>query len=139
MMMGSRGLGGKRYQIVAAILTYAAVSMAAVPIAISQHQKTSSPSHAQVQQQPMGDAAQASDAQAGESTDATPQPAPKPRMNLFSALMYLGLIGLASPFLELADPFHGLIGLVILFVGLRIAWKTTAGSAIAQVSGPFNC
>src|SRR5271154_5157743 len=34
MKMGSGGIGGRRYQIVAAALTYAAVSMAAVPIAI---------------------------------------------------------------------------------------------------------
>src|ERR1041384_1589419 len=35
MMMGSRGRGGRRYQITAVALTYASVSMAAVPIAIS--------------------------------------------------------------------------------------------------------
>ena len=32
MMKGSNGVGGRRYQIVAALLTYAAVSMAAIPI-----------------------------------------------------------------------------------------------------------
>src|SRR5580658_34252 len=32
MMKGSNGVGGRRYQITAALLTYAAVSMAAVPI-----------------------------------------------------------------------------------------------------------
>ena len=32
MMKGSNGVGGRRYQIAAALLTYAAVSMAAVPI-----------------------------------------------------------------------------------------------------------
>ncbi|MGA3093120.1 MAG: hypothetical protein ABSD75_31375 [Terriglobales bacterium] len=44
MMKGSGGIGGKRYQITAAALTYAAVSMAAVPVgihyAIQQRQKT---------------------------------------------------------------------------------------------------
>src|SRR5689334_1034962 len=34
MMMGSKGVGGRRYQIAAVLLTYAAVSMASVPIAI---------------------------------------------------------------------------------------------------------
>ena len=34
MMKGSNGHGGRRYQITAALLTYAAVSMAAVPISI---------------------------------------------------------------------------------------------------------
>src|SRR5438876_491802 len=37
MRMGSRGNGGRRYQLAAVILTYAAVSMSAIPIAISQY------------------------------------------------------------------------------------------------------
>src|ERR1700733_2873590 len=32
MMKGSNGMGGRRYQIAAAVLTYVAVSMAAIPI-----------------------------------------------------------------------------------------------------------
>jgi hypothetical protein len=39
MMMGSKGIGGRRYQITAVLLRYAAVSMAAVPIAISYQVK----------------------------------------------------------------------------------------------------
>src|SRR6202034_1966586 len=34
--MGSNGMSGRRYQIAAALLTYAAVSMAAIPIGVSQ-------------------------------------------------------------------------------------------------------
>jgi len=39
MMMGSKGVGGRRYQIAALLLTYAAVSMSAIPIAISMQVK----------------------------------------------------------------------------------------------------
>ena len=49
------------------------------------------------------------------------------------------LIGLASPILELMEsPLNGLIGLVILFVGLSIAWRMTA-SKYRQLSieGPY--
>jgi hypothetical protein len=46
-------------------------------------------------------------------------------------------MGLASPFLELQDPMHGLIGLVILFVGIQIAWKLTAGPPIPEITGPY--
>jgi hypothetical protein len=49
----------------------------------------------------------------------------------------LVLIGLASPFLELQDPVHGMIGLVILFVGIRIAWQIARGTSI-QILGPFK-
>jgi hypothetical protein len=59
-------------------------------------------------------------------------------MGLGSAPLQLAFVGLASPFVELAsDPFHGLIGLVILFVGIRIASKMAAG-AETQIYGPFE-
>ncbi len=49
MMKGSSGHGGRRYQITAALLTYAAVSMAAIPIWI--HYAGEHKSHASQQQQ----------------------------------------------------------------------------------------
>jgi hypothetical protein len=51
-------------------------------------------------------------------------------------LVQLIFIGLASPFLELRDPLHGVIGLVILFVGLRIAYTMTAAKPL-EVDGPY--
>jgi hypothetical protein len=51
--------------------------------------------------------------------------------------MGLLFLGLASPFLALQDPFHGAIGLIILFVGIRIAWKLTAGPQL-DIVGPFQ-
>jgi hypothetical protein len=53
------------------------------------------------------------------------------------AVGILTLLGLASPFLELSNPTHGIIGLVILFVGMRIAWKITAGRPVT-VTGPID-
>jgi len=138
--MGSKGAGGRKYQIAAVTLTYAAVSLAAVPIYISfyaKNRKTQPP--AQIQQQP-ADAQQASDAEqtSGVEHAQAPQPSRGQRMGVGSALLQLTFVGLASPFLELAgDPFHGLIGLVILFVGIRIAWKIAAGTE-TQIYGPFE-
>lgn len=42
MMLGSKGIGGRRYQVTAVLLTYAAVSMAFIPIVISamRHEKS---------------------------------------------------------------------------------------------------
>ncbi|HEY1936868.1 MAG TPA: hypothetical protein VGJ33_02925 [Candidatus Angelobacter sp.] len=128
IMLGSNGQGGRRYQIAAVALTYAAVSMAAIPIALAyrSHNETAAK---QARQQL-------------RSTDSeNPQPElaqNKPTMSLGAAILQLLLIGLASPFLELADPFHGIIGLVILMVGIRIAWKLTKGSTRTQIAGPFN-
>ena len=135
--MGSRGLGGRRYQIAAVILTYAAVSLSAIPIAISQARKHMAPSKIQTQSPDSSASADADSAAAvvAEDTgDHAARPAPK---SFAAAIGWLTLLGLASPFLELQDPIHGVLGLVILSVGIRIAWKLTAGSDL-QVLGPYE-
>jgi hypothetical protein len=119
MKTGSGGVGGRRYQVAAVLLTYFAVSISAVPIAIQQWRQH----HAQ----------QAQAAQPTPSADAQ-SPA---RPSLGKVLGVLVLLGLASPFLALQDPAHGIIGLVILFVGMRFAWRFTAGRTL-QVSGPYE-
>jgi len=98
MMKGSNGVGGRRYQIAAALLTYAAVSMAEVPIWIHF-------AHAPV--------------------------------NLGTWLGRAALMGLASPFTQLSgNLFWGTMGLLILFFGMRIAWRIAAGRPFG-VYGPF--
>jgi hypothetical protein len=114
MHFGSGGVGGRRYQLVAALLTYLAVSMSAVPIAI--HQMKEHHSHMQ------------------SNEAAAP---PRARTSLPRAIGVLVLIGVASPVLALQNPAQGLIGLVILFVGIRFAWRFTAGRPPLAVSGPY--
>jgi len=123
---GARGRGGRRYQITAVALTYAAVSLSAIPIAIAQASK-----ERPAQQQTTHSATGASTSSSATDTGSAPP-------SFGSAIASLFFIGIASPFLELQDPVHGLIGLVILFVGIRIAWKMTAGSPDTPISGPFR-
>lgn len=125
IVLGSRGVGGRRYQIAAALLTYTAVSLAAVPISLSVHMK-----HRSAQQH-----AQVSDP--ASTPAASPAAAPQPKMSLPQAVGTLALLGLASPFLDLANPMHGIIGLIILLVGLRIAWQLTAAKPL-EISGPLE-
>jgi hypothetical protein len=117
IVMGSGGVGGRRYQLAAVLLTYIAVSLAAIPIAVSQQMKQRS-----AQQQ-----AQISDSSSVGS----------PKMSFGSAVGTLTLIGLASPFLALSNPAQGIIGLIILFVGIQIAWKITAARPIT-ILGPIG-
>jgi hypothetical protein len=141
MRMGSGGIGGRRYQITAAVLTYAAVSMAAIPIYISQLSKQGNQSPPQTQTAPSD---RPTPAQPGQNPPETPT-APssqqgssdKPKVNLVSAVGLMVVLGLASPFLELQSPVHGAIGLVILFVGINIAWRMTAGPKL-DILGPFT-
>jgi hypothetical protein len=134
---GAGGVGGRRYQIAAVLLTYAAVSMSAIPMGIHQYMqdKKTQPPTRQVQS-PSSPPASSPDAAASAASPAAPQ-APAQKANLGGALFGLALLGLASPFLELASPVSGVIGLVILFVGIRIAWQLTAGPKV-DILGPFT-
>jgi hypothetical protein len=140
IMKGSGGVGGKRYQIAAVLLTYAAVSTAAIPIWIhyaGQHRQPKAQRRSQ--QQPLEDEQRQLESETGQS----PQPAPKPeqpKMGLGAWLVRVVLLGLASPFVEVWEggpSFGWIIGLVILFVGMRIAAKITAGRPL-EIYGPFN-
>ena len=154
MMLGSRGIGGRRYQIAAAILTYAAVSMAAVPVSIAylmnhkqagQHAQTVTEAQTPPVTSAAPDSGVSPDSPPAESSAADPgrtqEPAPttKPRPDMGSLLFRLAIVGLTSPFLELqSSTFGGLIGLVILMVGIRIAWRMAAGKDETLVYGPFE-
>jgi len=133
IMKGSNGIGGRRYQIAAVLLTYASISMSAIPIGFSYYFKHPQGSPAQTQR-----AAEPSDTAPGTS-DASPAPSNQPRAqrSLVGLLGQLVLLGLASPFLELQNPGSGLLGLVILFVGLSIAFRLTAAKPL-EVDGPYR-
>ena len=106
IMKGSNGVGGRQYQIAAALLTYASISLAEIPIALNQILKS-----------------------------------PKVHIDLMTLLVHfwprLLWRGLASPFLDLQNAFHGIIGLFILFIGIRIAWTMTTAKPLAVV-GPYS-
>jgi len=134
MKRGSNNRGGRRYQIVAALLTYASVSLAAIPVAIHSYKDhkpahtATAPSNATGNQFPSPD---------GSATRAEPKPQ---HISPGMLLLTLAGLGLASPFLELADGFGGIIGLFILFLGIRAAWSLTSGvdAATPDISGPYS-
>lgn len=145
MMAGSGNIGGRRYQIAAVVLTYAAVSMAAIPIALFYHPGTAkTPTTKQTAANATDSASSSRSADAEPSHDEASNAGDDGKSNrgpmttLFMALGQLALIGLASPFLELAEGVGGVIGLVILFVGMRFAWRMTAGRMNIPVEGPFQ-
>jgi hypothetical protein len=130
MMKGSNGQGGRRYQVAAALLTYAAVSMAAIPIWMhyaSEHRPNVS------QQQKLAEEQRELESESGRRPEAAPAGATQHRGR---GLLSLAFLGLASPFLELTSPVHGVIGLFILLIGIRIAWQITAAKTPA-LDGPF--
>jgi hypothetical protein len=140
IMKGSNGTGGRRYQITAAVLTYAAVSMAAIPIGI--HFAGERKQQKQTQQLTLEEEQRLLERESGRQSEPLPAPrAEKPQVNPMSLGTWLGrvaLLGLASPFIQLSgNPFWGLMGLLILFFGMRIAWGITAGRRF-EIDGPFD-
>ncbi|HEY3926837.1 MAG TPA: hypothetical protein VGL89_00560, partial [Candidatus Koribacter sp.] len=143
MMMGSGGYGGRKYQVIAAVLTYASVSMAFVPIAI--HYYREHPTNVRRVHSASNSTAPASPTTSNHATaDSAQTPADnadtpaRPRLSFSSWLVKAFTIGLISPFLGLTgSPLNGLIGLVILFVGIQFAWKYAAGRPIPVVTGPY--
>ena len=187
MLLGSKGMGGRRYQVTAALLTYVAVSMSAVPMGIAYVIKHGAELHPQAQVRPQvahsksraelaedqkrleeefgsasakplaprqaNPAAPAAGQVAAGTSAAQPSPgvtpsatppsvriAQRPKLNWPAFLGMLAIQGLASPVLELLDTgnvLSALIGLVILVVGIRIAWQLTAARQV-EIIGPFR-
>jgi hypothetical protein len=132
MKRGSNNRGGRRYQIAAALLTYASVSLAAIPVAIYSY-KNHKPAH--IATAPSN----ATDNQLPSPGETAPKPEPK-HLSPGMLLLTLAGLGLASPFMELTDGVGGIIGLFILFLGIRAAWSLTAGtdSTAPDISGPYS-
>jgi membrane-bound metal-dependent hydrolase YbcI (DUF457 family) len=63
---------------------------------------------------------------------------PELQTNLGPVIVQLVPMALIFPFTRFADdPFRGVIGMVILFVGLSIAWRMTAAKPM-EIFGPFE-
>jgi len=128
ILKGSNGIGGTRYQIAAVLLTYFAISLSAVPVKVvdvfeHHFQKV---------------AAQKGVSTAGDhAVTQSPADLPSIETRLQSAALKLTVLGLASPFLEIHDPLHGLLDLVILIVALRIAYQLAAERPL-EVDGPYS-
>jgi hypothetical protein len=138
MMKGSNGVGGRRYQIAAALLTYAAVSMAAIPIWM--HFADQRKQQRQTQEQKLADEQRQLEQESGKRpSEAQPEKprTARPAVSLGTWLGRVALIGLASPFIQLrGSPGWGAMGLLILFFGMRIAWRIAQGKPFG-VYGPF--
>ncbi len=98
MMKGSNGVGGRRYQIAAVVLTYAAVSMAAIPIWIHfagerHRQEQAQDQKFEEQERKFGQRIRAAANRTARTTDEPGRVAGRRRR----------CSGLASPFTELAS------------------------------------
>ena len=134
MKAGSRGLGGRRYQITAALLTYAAVAVAFIPVALHDLNTKQKVDTATTQSTDQGTRQQSNH---GQTAQTNRTPAHGFSSVLIGVATLLGL-GLVSPFLMFSGSVpSALLNLFIIFYGVQMAWKHMA-SARVQVEGPFT-
>lgn len=126
VVKGSKGRTGRRYQIAAALLTYFAVSMSAIPIGIHYIVKHPDAIKTETARDRSGAAIGAPTVtESRQDSSAAPQ-----TVSVAAVVGTLVIVGLASPFIELTG-MSGLIGLLILSIGIRIAWRITGGRPAA--------
>jgi hypothetical protein len=121
VLMGSRGLRGRRYQVLAVLLTYCATATSYAPMILTgmvQAQTKLEDQRKAAGQPPL----------APKNQKVTPI-----QLALFAALLIA--LSLASPFFLLTQG-SGIIDLVILAIGLMQAWRLTKLSEV-PVMGPY--
>lgn len=111
---GSMSAGGRRYQILALILTYISITMANIPEIISAVAKS-------------GESSASAAATAASS-------APPSAVEFIVALGFLFLLALVSPFLA---GFENILGIIIIGFGLYQAWKINTRQDLS-IQGPFT-
>jgi hypothetical protein len=122
VLMGSRGSRGRRYQVLAVLLTYGAITTSYVPEILSG--LTQARSKLEAQQRTAG------------------QPAPlRPNHEVTAARFVLAMavlvvLALAAPLLLLLQG-SGFIGLIIIGIGLLQAWRLTRPDVVA-IMGPYT-
>ena len=130
---GSEGRGGRRFQVLAAALTYLSVALAYAPLAI--HEAASQQSAAQSASVPAASAA-------GTPADANGAGRPSPvrqssGRSLLGLTILLGLMVALPVLVAIGSLPSGLISAVIISFGIWQAWKMTA-KPIIKVLGPYR-
>jgi hypothetical protein len=126
MMHGSGGRGGRKFQIVAVVLTYGSITTGYVPSIVK----------GLYQEQLKTEASTKAASRSGVRTETFVK---TPIGKVAAIVVFLAfIVGLAlvSPFLMITQGFSGILGIAILFFGLQRAWiKTKADDRVLM--GPY--
>ncbi|HUQ81652.1 MAG TPA: hypothetical protein VM076_10960 [Gemmatimonadaceae bacterium] len=125
---GAGGRGGRRFQVLAIVLTYWAVGLAYTPLAFKGMR---------------GQRSAAADSTVAPATAAAADSIvsgadSKRDMSLAKALGMLFVMAFALPVLSIASSMPGgILSAIIILIGLRQAWSMT-GALPLQMSGPYK-
>jgi hypothetical protein len=130
VLRGARGLGGRRCQIVAVMLTYFSIAASNLPM---MFKAVAEKAEDKKKEQPGQQATNAVPASQTKQSD-------RPQVTVGQAaltLVVLLAINMAIPFLGVTAGFNGILGLLIIFIGLHQAWKLTARDE-RLLMGPYQ-
>ena len=119
MMRGSGGRGGRKFQIVAVLLTYGSITAGYLPAVVKGMYEKQQKSEV--------------------TAVATPNKPIAPGRAVLALLVFFVLmigLALAAPFLMLTAGFSGILSIAIIFFGLQRAWHKTAGDHFV-LTGPY--
>jgi hypothetical protein len=147
---GTRGVGGRRHQVLAVALTYFAVGLAYAPLAFKgfmegQAAKTAAVSDSakalqaddSASNRGAVDSATATQPQTGvDQADAQSGPGPTASLLLALGATFLFVFALPVIYVFGSMPSGLISGLIIVF-GMQQAWRMTARAAV-PISGPFR-
>ncbi len=133
------GKGGRRFQILAVLLTYWSVGMAYAPLAFQGRVGHAKKSASAVVTSPPDSAASASATGGDSVTVAADHPAQKKgNVSLLLSFGALFLLTFALPVLMIVGSMpSGILSAFIIFIGMRQAWRMTA-APVYKVSGPYR-
>jgi len=139
---GSNGLGGRRCQVLAVILTYGAITISYVPLIVkgivdAQGKRSSTVAAGRTGGVSGASADGAQPSPVAPSSQQGSQTRPARQIGLMAALGMIAGISLISPFLALSDGFSGVITILIIGFGLMQAWKQTARDP-RLLMGPYE-
>ena len=125
---GAGGRGGRRFQIVAVVLTYWAVGLAYTPLAFKGMSDDD-----QSEQSDATPAALDSTIATSKADDETADGG-----SVLKAFAMLSALVFALPVISIAQSMPGgILSALIIFIGLRQAWSMTAAHKL-EVSGPYR-
>lgn len=134
--MGTRGRGGRRFQVMALVLTYWAVGLAYTPFLFSELSKQDTTEQAGTNTTTPVDTAVTSDA--SEAVDGADAADPPNARGLALALAVLLGISFALPVLTVVSSLPGgLISAAIIAFGMHQAWRMTAVPQLV-ITGPYR-
>ena len=129
--MGTQGRGGRRFQVIALVLTYWAVGLAYTPIVFGQLSKDDTTQQASTNTTAANTTAPVDTPDAPDATQAS-------ALGLPLALAALVGLTLALPVLIVVGSLpSGLISGAIIMFGMMQAWRMTAAPQL-QITGPYR-